>query len=247
MRTRDVIATVAVTGAVGTLAVMNAGTVQANNFLATPFTEAEREFINFIAEHRRSYGTKEEYQFRLERFTENYNYVQEHNAARDDLKLAMNMFSDFTEQEYKMRLGKKPTRDHNLETASFGNSKTPSSWDWIAKGALGPVKDQGQCGSCWTFAGVGAVEAINKIENGVSEIYSEQQLVDCAVGFGCNGGWAQTAMKHLINNKANYGSDYRYTAKDGTCKENQYDGHFSIGGVVNVEQNSELAHVEAVY
>lgn len=159
----------------------------------------------------------------------------------------MNMFSDFTEQEYKMRLGKKPTRDHNLETASFENSSAPSSWNWIEKGALGPVKDQGQCGSCWTFAGVGAVEAINKIENGVSEIYSEQQLVDCAVGFGCNGGWAQTAMKHLISKKANYGSDYRYTQKDGTCKEDQYTGHFSIKGVENIKQNSEQAHVDAVY
>ena len=61
MRTREIIATVAITGAVATFALLNVGTVQNGTFLATAMSEAELEFINFISEHRRSYGTKEEY------------------------------------------------------------------------------------------------------------------------------------------------------------------------------------------
>ena len=67
MRAVEFLATVAVAGAVATFAVMNVNTVQAGQtFLQTPFPEVEREFINFIAKYHRSYGTKEEYQFRLQ-------------------------------------------------------------------------------------------------------------------------------------------------------------------------------------
>jgi len=62
----EVLATLAITGAVATFALLNVGSVSTNQaFLTTPFGENEREFINFIAQHGRSYGTKEEYEFRL--------------------------------------------------------------------------------------------------------------------------------------------------------------------------------------
>ncbi len=68
MKTPQILASCAVVGAVATFALLNTGTVSHTNFMGTEFTEAEREFINFIANHHRSYGTKEEYNFRLSLF-----------------------------------------------------------------------------------------------------------------------------------------------------------------------------------
>ena len=62
MSTKQIIATVAITGAVATFALLNVNSIQSGKtFLATPMTDAEREFIHFVSEHHRSYGTKEEY------------------------------------------------------------------------------------------------------------------------------------------------------------------------------------------
>ena len=67
MRTPQVIATLAITGSIAAIALMNMNSAPSHSsFLSTPFSEAEREFINFIARFGRSYGTKEEYSFRLE-------------------------------------------------------------------------------------------------------------------------------------------------------------------------------------
>jgi C1A family cysteine protease len=75
--------------------------------------------------------------------------------------------------------------DRNVKAA-------PASFDWRTKGAVTPVKDQQGCGSCWAFAGVGAIESFNFIKNKKLTVLSEQNGVDCATGdyggFGCEGG-----------------------------------------------------------
>lgn len=73
MRTKEILATIAVAGAVATFALLNVGTVQTGDaFLSTPISDVEREFINFVSEHHRSYGTKEEYEYRLTLFAQAY-------------------------------------------------------------------------------------------------------------------------------------------------------------------------------
>jgi C1A family cysteine protease len=71
-------------------------------------------------------------------------------------------------------------------------SNPPQSIDWSDKKAVGPVRNQGSCGSCWAFSAVGAIEGLDAIKNGNINTYSPQQLVDCAGGSyeneGCNGG-----------------------------------------------------------
>ena len=91
MRTTEIIATVAITGAVATFALLNVGTINTGaTFLATPITDAERAFINFVSEHHRSYGTKEEYEFRLNQFTQAYNAIQTHNSEGHSYTLGIN-------------------------------------------------------------------------------------------------------------------------------------------------------------
>merc|ERR1712025_1532707 len=102
----------------------------------------------------------------------------------------------------------------------MGDSEAPSSVDWTnvdGKSYVTPVKNQGQCGSCWAFSTTGSIEARTAIKNGQTggaiTSLSEQQLV------GCSGGLMDNAFKYV---EASGGlcseSEYAYTGRDGTCK-----------------------------
>jgi len=106
---KQIFATVAVAGAVATFALLNVGTVNTGSaFLSTPMTDAERAFINFVSEHRRSYGTKEEYEYRLSLFTKALETVKSHNAENHTYTLEINKFADMSDYEFKQMLGYKP-------------------------------------------------------------------------------------------------------------------------------------------
>jgi hypothetical protein len=133
MRTREIVATIAVSGAVAAFALLNMNGVQmGQTFLSTPMTDAEREFINFISEHQRSYGTKEEYEYRLSLFTDVYNQVknQDPNAS---YTIGINHLSDMSDYEYKRLLGYKPSMRQATGVQSFHISQAdavPASVDW---------------------------------------------------------------------------------------------------------------------
>jgi len=80
---------------------------------------------------------------------------------------------------------------HNLKVSDhFKNLGYPNQFEWNSLGVVTPVKNQGSCGSCWTFSTIGSIEAFWNIQNkgGRNVIFSEQQLVDCAGdfnNFGC--------------------------------------------------------------
>jgi hypothetical protein len=122
MRTTEILATVAVTGAVATFALLNVGTVNTGSaFLSTPMTDAERQFINFVSTHHRSYGTKEEYEYRLSLFSQALQTVEDHNAQGKSWTLAINKFADMSDYEYKQMLGYKPSLRTNKKnfTATY--------------------------------------------------------------------------------------------------------------------------------
>jgi cathepsin H len=97
----------------------------------------------------------------------------------------------------------------------------PAEWDWRDHNGVSPVKDQGNCGSCWTFSTTGCLESLHMIQYGTLQTYSEQQLIDCAGGYenyGCNGGLPSHAFEYLaFSGGITSELAYRYKATDGVC------------------------------
>lgn len=166
---------------------------------------------------------------RFDVFRTNLRQIVVHNL--DHLKnftMSVNQFADLTPQEFKdtyIRAMKPSVGSYGCKVfSSAQNPNVPESIDWRAKGAVSSVKDQGQCGSCWTFSATGAVEGAWAIAKGTLVDLSEQQLVDCATGIsygshGCNGGQMEGAFKYIEEHGQCGASAYPYTATDGVCKQ----------------------------
>ena len=150
----------------------------------------ELKYMQHLAKFGKNMGSVEEFNQRLVYFSTLDQYIEEHNAEGHSYTLGHNQFSDWSRTEYTGMLGYKP--DHTVEKTYtiFDESANASTVNWIDKGAVTPVKDQGQCGSCWSFSATGALEGIHQINPGKLESFSEQQLVSCSTAnYGCNGGW----------------------------------------------------------
>jgi cathepsin L len=142
------------------------------------------------------------------------------------------------------------TRDYNWFLAMTPRSALPVSVDWTTKGAVTPVKNQGQCGSCWAFSTTGSVEGAWFLANHSLVSISEQQLVDCSTSEGnqgCNGGLMDYGFQYIIDNKGiTTEAAYPYTATDGTCVSQGLQVAATIKGFKDVPTNSETALMAAI-
>ena len=121
----------------------------------------------------------------------------------------------------------------------------PTSVDWRDHGAVTPVKNQGQCGSCWTFSATGAMEGAWALKTGKLVSLSEQQLVDCVTqDQGCNGGQMDDAFEYVMETPICSDSEEPYEARDDTCQKCSSTILFS--GCRDIPPNNQLALKEAV-
>lgn len=212
--------TFAVVGVVASVALIGLSSFEPQ---ATSLYQVDSAFYDYVAEYRKSYGTKEEFQFRFEQFKRTLLDIQEHNSQNADYQLGLNEFSDWTPQEYKRLLGGVPeiSSGENDVYAHLDYSAINGPIDWRAQGKVNAVKNQGSCGSCWAFSATSTVESKHAIRTGALLQLSEQQLVDCSHSSnnGCNGGMYDRAWKDVKSMGGQEKSaDYPYTGKDGSCK-----------------------------
>ena len=211
------------------------------------------QFTNFQDRFSKRYENMQEMETRFQIFRTNLRNIILHNLDyTQNFTMGINQFTDLTPQEFKDQyVGglKSEVGSYGCKSFSSSASGAPSSIDWRQKGAVTSVKDQGQCGSCWTFSSTGAVEGAWAIAKGQLVDLSEQELVDCATGVsygshGCNGGEMQGAFKFIIENGQCSLSSYPYTAKDGSCQKCSAVAH--ISSCSDVKPNDQISLKAAV-
>ncbi|XP_027351576.1 thiol protease aleurain-like isoform X2 [Abrus precatorius] len=211
-------------------------------------------FARFVHRFGKKYRSDEEMKQRFEIFSENLRFIRSTNKKRLSYTLAVNHLSDLTWEEFQRhRLG----AAQNCSATHKGNHKLtdvvlPLEKDWRKEGIVSAVKDQGGCGSCWTFSTTGALEAAYAQAFGKNISLSEQQLVDCAGrfnNFGCHGGLPSQAFEYIkYNGGLETEEAYPYTARDGVCKFSAENIAVQVLNSVNITLGAEdeLKHAVAL-
>jgi len=217
--------------------------------------EFER-FKHFRSLFLKDYKTIEEEVNRFRIFRENLRIIDSHNLdTGQNFTMGINQFTDLTPEEFKILYVsglKTQVSSYGCKSFSSSASGTPSVIDWRTLGAVTSVKDQGQCGSCWTFSATGAIEGAWAISTGKLVDLSEEQLVECATGVsygshGCSGGQMEGAFKYVIEHGQCSLSAYPYTSgtgKSGACQKCTSVAHLS--SCSDVKPNDQLSLKAAV-
>lgn len=196
---------------------------------ARPRDVYEAAFADHIAQFKVEIKNGKEFVARLQAFADNYDLIEAHNAdPKATYKMALNKFSHLTLDEFHsaVNLGgiKKPSVRKNAKIHTAPSVKSADSVDWSTTPAVTPVKNQGNCGSCWSFSTTGGLEGAYYLAHGTGTSLSEQNLVSCdGVDQGCNGGWMDDAFAWTKKNGGLCAeADYPYTSgttgTDGTCE-----------------------------
>eukprot|EP00727_Mastigamoeba_balamuthi_P014344 m51a1_g9534 hypothetical protein (508) ;mRNA; r:810729-812800 len=182
-------------------------------------------------------------------FEENIQRIKRLSVVMPNTEFGLTKFADLTKEEFARRYlnikvpeGLTRLEEHLRRRISRPVADLPSSW--IAP-TVTPVRDQGQCGSCWAFATAAVMESAWLKSTGNMTQFSTQQLVDCdTASQGCSGGNADTPYNYVISLSFQGGGlereeDYPYTAQDGQCRysASKAVGKFSYGFLVVFDES----------
>ncbi|CAF1577860.1 unnamed protein product, partial [Adineta ricciae] len=179
--------------------------------------------------------------------------IKKHNLEADlglhTYTLGMNKYGDMTNKEFVkqmngLRVGSNVSFSGTCDQyVAPRNLKRPDTVDWRTEGYVTPIKDQGQCGSCWAFSTTGALEGQHFAKTKQLVSLSEQNLVDCSTAYGnygCDGGLMDNAFKYIKeNNGIDTESSYPYEAEDDTCRFNTKNVGATDTGCKDIKQYSE--------
>lgn len=220
------------------------------------FTQKEYQasFVDFMHKYGKSYA-HDEFSTRFATFKRNMDFIAEFNSKNTNMQVAMNKFGDLSNTEFASLYNGLRVPSNYVHEATFTteeNVSVPDSWDWSKQGAVTPIKNQGQCGSCWSFSTTGSVEGAHFLATKNLVSLSEQNLVDCSTAQGnqgCNGGLMTQAMDYIISNKGiDTESSYPYTATGpNTCQYNPSNSGSSLSSYSNVASGDENALQQSVY
>jgi len=204
----------------------------------------QQQFTAFMHKYGKTYA-HDEFQHRYKVFKTNVDFINSFDAQSRGFTVAMNHMGDLTNEEYKRAfLGLKvPAGYVHVGRKSANTTAPPASFDWRTKGAVTPIKNQEQCGSCWAFSTTGSTEGCHQISTKTLNSLSEQNLMDCSWNQGnqgCDGGLMTQAMTYIISNKGiDTESSYPYTAEDGTCNYQAANSGATLASFVNVNTGDE--------
>ncbi|KAG9148986.1 hypothetical protein Leryth_010597 [Lithospermum erythrorhizon] len=194
-------------------------------------------FTLFKTQFKKTYATQQEHDHRFNVFKANLRRATRHQKLDPSAQHGITKFSDLTPKEFrksftgmhkkKSKIGLGLPADAN-NAPILPTKDLPDDFDWREHGAVSEVKDQGSCGSCWSFSTTGALEGAHYLATGELVSLSEQQLVDCdhecdpeernSCDAGCNGGLMNNAFEYILKSGGvQREKDYPYTGKDGTC------------------------------
>lgn len=166
-------------------------------------------FTKWKNKNLKKYSNKEN-KIRFNIFKNNIKLIEEHNNkyynGLEDFTMEVNKFADLTNEEFNNMKGYnilfKKYKVNNNDCIHRNISIIPDSIDWRDKNAVTEVKDQGQCGSCWSFSATGAIEGAWKLKGNNLISLSEEELVQCDRGVdkGCKGGVMENAFEWIIKN-----------------------------------------------
>ncbi|CAD8136285.1 unnamed protein product [Paramecium octaurelia] len=208
----------------GFLSLLSAGVYLSKLYEQSEHTQFKilKQYQDWQQKYNKRYPTQNEQIYRFSIYQQNTMKIEDFNSQNNSYKQKINKFGDLTDQEFltKYLNLQMPARVKNIK-----KNEEPflvqEEVDWVQKGKVPAIKDQGDCGSCWAFSAVGALEINTKIQFNEIVDLSEQDLVDCAGPYGnagCDGGWMESALDYIIDSGIAETKVYPYTGEDGICK-----------------------------
>lgn len=228
---------------------------------APALSQFENSWDSFKTTHNKQYDSQEEETVRKAIFRSNIKHIEMHNYLNDKgaktFRLEVNQYTDMANKEFVSVMNgfsmPNKTKEHHRPAtymSPLSPVAVPDTVDWRKEGYVTEVKNQGQCGSCWSFSATGALEGQHFRQTGKLVSLSEQNLVDCSVAWGnngCNGGLMDYAFQYI---KDNAGVDtentYPYLAQDGTCHYKASDSGATDAGYTDMPQGDEEKLKEAL-
>jgi len=222
----------------------------------------QAKWNNFKATHGKEYHRDEEHQ-RLNNFLQATHKIESHNErfakGLESFNMAHNKLSDLHHEEYlNTRLGAIQPEQEDTNVTMFKSPpgwSAPTSIDWRTWGMVNKIKDQGQCGSCYSFASTACLETAYFRKKNKLVDFSEQQIVDCSrkyhYGGGCSGGWMHNVFRYLTDLHAegsgiNTGPSYPYEGTFTECRHKKGDNLAPVAKYVHIPKGDEKALMDAV-
>jgi len=198
----------------------------------------ERFFSDWSKEHNKDYSTSDEAIKRYNIFKTNLEWINQRNTELEHMTVGLNEFADMTQEEFAaIYLIPLNETAYRAEVASIAVPQDPENIN-VGGQCTTPVRNQGQCGSCWAFAASGSLDGFLCIPGEDENSYgwtSPQELVDCTCS-GCNGGWPKNALSYYQQKGICYDSEYKYTARKGSCQSSKCK-HSGINGVSSCQDS----------
>uniref|UniRef100_A0A6G3MGQ9 Cathepsin L1 (Trinotate prediction) n=1 Tax=Henneguya salminicola TaxID=69463 RepID=A0A6G3MGQ9_HENSL len=196
--------------------------------------------------HKAKYGLvfeplEDEKRFNI--FMSNYKMIMEHNSKNSEYQLAMNHIGHLEKHEISRCL--KRHKSLNLlkpQANTLDIIPVRDSIDYRDYGVVSRVKNQGSCGSCYAFSGIGSIESHVALQTGRLMEFSEEEIVDCSGNLGnqgCNGGLMENVFKYAIQNGISREEDYNYTAHANKCHTKNVNHLHSLVSYVSLKEGDE--------